>query len=145
MEAVTGAFVQKWFKCLFLLKQLFQDGFVWFQFFFSCTEVYFTWLSVFLLQCLFSLMWYTLFSPVFFSLLSGRDIHCLWGHPTELWVRQNGLGHFCCKALQGEAQRHRMARQSVSLAMLSGARWTHCKKMAGLASAFILCSDLKLY
>lgn len=33
VEAITGGFVRKWFRCLLLLKHLFQDAFVWFQLF----------------------------------------------------------------------------------------------------------------
>lgn len=57
------------------------------------TTVLFTWLLVLLIQFLVSFMWCTWFSLVFFFfMLSGRDSHCLWGRPSELWVRQNRTG-----------------------------------------------------
>ncbi len=101
MEAVIGAFVWKWFRCLFVLRHLFQDAFVWFQLFF-CTAVLFTCLFVLLIQFLVSFMWYTWFSLVVFFMLSGRDTRCLWGRPSELWVRQNRSGPLLLQSPAGQ-------------------------------------------
>lgn len=139
MEAVTGAFVWKWFRCVFLLRHLFQDAFVWFQLFFllHCSPFHMAVCSLDTVPCLLYvvhlvLAWWGSFK------LSGRDIHCLWGHPiVNCGSDKTGLGHFCYKAPLGKAQRHQMARQSVSIAVLGGARWTHCKKIASVANDFM--------
>lgn len=100
VEAVTGAFVWKWFRCLFLLRHLFQDAFVWFQLF-SCTAVSHgclsSWYSSLFPSCgTLGLAWWGFF------MLSGRDIHYLWGRPSELWVRQNRTGPLLLQSPAGQ-------------------------------------------
>ncbi len=109
MEAITGAFVWKWFRCLFLSRHLFQDAFVWFQLF--CSAVYFTWLVVLLIQFS-SFMWYFWFRLVFFFSSSLAEIFTVSGAvPINCGSDKTVLGHFCYRALLGKALCHRMAQQ----------------------------------
>lgn len=39
---------------------------------------------------------------VVFFMLSGRDIHRLWGRPSELWVRQNRTGPLLLQSPAGK-------------------------------------------
>lgn len=100
---------------------------------------------VLLLHCLFSFMWYSWFSPFFFSCsLAGRST-VSGAIPLNCGSDKTDWATSVAKPFRVRAQRHWMARQSVSVAMLSGARWTHCKKDGNLTSDFILCPDLKPY
>lgn len=75
-------------------------------------------------------------------MLSGRDIYCLWGRPSELWVRQNRTGPLLIQSPAGQGAVP-LNGSTVSLAVLSGPRWTHCKKIVNLASD-LFCAQMNL-
>lgn len=104
---------------LFLVRQLFLEACVWFWLCWSPFHMAGT------VLCLFYMV-HLVLAWIFF-MLSG-NIHCLWGlPPNELWVRQNRTGLFLLQRPAGQVPLPWRARQPLSPAVFSGARWMQCK------------------